>query len=413
MIEVYVLNGDLEEIDVIDSFKSLIWAKRYNTDGDCELYVEANEKNLNSLRKGNYLTRTDDDMICRIKKVELDTDVENGNYIIVTASDVKDVLGQRIIWGQTNVNGNVEDYIRNIVTNNLINPTIPSRQIPNFLLGDKAGFKEVTTEQISYKNIKEKVQELCKKYNWGYKVILEIKKLYFSLYKGTDRSETVIFSSEFENLKATKYVEDSTNLANVALVGGEGEGSERSKDVSGEAEGVNRYEIFVDAKDVSRTIASKDLLELYPNAYVEGSTYKINSIDILIVDDKQLNELQTNYTNGKIVSKDGTNYYQVSNVVIADKSNDDNVILRDLIYSVYLLSKGYEKLAEYGTSKSFEGTVEPETTFKYKEDYFLGDEVTVENEYGISTKARIVEVVEVFDENGHSVEPKFEYVEVN
>ena len=39
--------------------------------------------------------------------------------------------------------------------------------------------------------------------------------------------------------------------------------------------------------------------------------------------------------------------------------------------------------------------------------------VTVENEYGISVTARITEVMEVDDDTGYSVEPKFEYLEIN
>jgi hypothetical protein len=76
----------------------------------------------------------------------------------------------------------------------------------------------------------------------------------------------------------------------------------------------------------------------------------------------------------------------------------------------YLLERGYENLAEFGYVTSFEGTIEPNTTFAYKVDYDLGDLVTVENEYGISASVRISEVVEVWDDNGYSVEPKFEYI---
>jgi hypothetical protein len=82
-----------------------------------------------------------------------------------------------------------------------------------------------------------------------------------------------------------------------------------------------------------------------------------------------------------------------------------------IIYEVYLLTRGYEKLSEYGVVTAFEGTVEPDVTFTYKRDYFLGDVVTVENSYGISLSARIVEVTEVNDDNGYSIEPKFEYLE--
>lgn len=134
--------------------------------------------------------------------------------------------------------------------------------------------------------------------------------------------------------------------------------------------------------------------------------------------DNQLAELQSAYPSGQVFKKDGIKYYRAYNVIIADLTSNspaenDSVTLRDVIYSVYLLSCGYDKLSEYGTVVSFEGSVEPDVTFVYKQDYFLGDLVTVENEYGISRKARIVEVVETNDENGYNIEPKFEYIEVN
>lgn len=435
MIEIYVLNKDLEQIGIIDSYTSLIWANRYAEKGDCELYIEATTTNLNLLKKGNYLIRHDDEMVCRIETIELDTDVENGNYIIVTGYDVKKILDQRVIWGQSNVDGSVEDYIRDLVYKSLVNPNLSARQIKNesgranFFLGDKANFNEVISEQNSYKNIGEKIRDFCTKYKWGYKVIVDdiTKNFYFLMYNGTDRSEYVVFSSDYENLISTKYKEDSSNLANVALVAGEGEGSDRARNVSGYAESLDRNEIYVDAKDISRTIKWSDLTAMYPTTddgghghiyktAQEGAAYMMDIIDIPIVDNNQLAELKRAYPTGQEITKNGIKYFQAYNVIIADLKSfapqaSDDVILRDIVYSVYLLNRGYEKLAEYGTAVSFEGSVEPSTTFEYKKDYFLGDLVTVENEYGISVKARIIEIIEVCDDNGYSIEPKFEYLE--
>lgn len=435
MIDVYVLDRDLKKIDIIDNYSSLIWANRYNEVGDCELYIEANQKTLNLLKKDYFLARDDDDMVCRIEDVELDTDAENGDYLIVKGYDCKKILNQRIIWSQTNIDGAVETYIRRLVYYNLSDPLLSARQIKNgsgranFFLTDPKGFKEVTTEQVTYSKVGDKVQELCKKYNWGYRVYVQDGNFLFDLYKGTDRSDYIIFSNDFENLVSTKYKEDSSNLANVALVGGEGEGSERARNVSGYAEGLDRNEIFVDAKDISRTITWGDLIAIYPttdnggHGYIyktetNAATYKMDIIDIPIVDDNQLTELQASYPNGQIITKDTVQYYQIYDVIIADlesfaPESGDSVVLRDLVYSVYLLNRGYDKLAEYGIVTSFEGTVEPDITFKYKEDYFLGDIVTVENDYGISLEARITEVIETNDENGYNIEPKFEYLEVS
>ena len=432
MNDVYVLNRNLETIGIIDSYKSLIWASRYRTVGDCELYVPATNENLTILKKNNFLMRIDNNMICQIKKIELDTDAEEGNYLIVTGYDVKQWLDQRVIWGTMNLDGNVENFIRSMVDKALGNAGLYARQIVNlngsriFYLGTAAGFTEVNTEQASYKNIGEKVRDYCLKYGWGYRVVLSNNLLYFQLYKGTDRTSSVIFSDAYENLATTKYIEDETNMGNVALVAGEGSGAARSRNVSGYAEGIERYEIYVDAKDISKTITWGDLTNLYPTTdsggqgYISGNatsgwTYKMNYINIQIVDSDQLTNLQQTYPDGTLITIGGNQYYQIYNEVIADLPSNtledsDDVKLRDVVYSVYLLTRGYEKLAEFGAVTSFEGTVEPNTTFIYNKDYFLGDLVTVQNEFGITVEARITEVIEVNDDNGYSVEPKFEYI---
>lgn len=432
MNDVYVLNGNLEAIGIIDSYKSLIWANRYWAVGDCELYVPATTENLTMLRKNNFLIKSGNNMVCQIKKIELDTSTEEGNYLIVTGFDVKKWLDQRVVWSTMNVDGNIENFIRTMVDNALGNSGLYARQIVNlngqriFYLGTAAGFTEVITEQVSYKNVGEKVRDYCLKYGWGYRVVLSNNLLYFQLYKGTDRTGSVIFSDAYENLATTTYVEDETNMGNVALVAGEGQGTARSRNVSGYAEGMNRYEIYVDAKDISKTITWGDLTNLYPTTdsggqgYIDGSAstgyvYKMNYINIQIIDSDQLTNLQNAYPDGTLITIGGNQYYQIYNEVIADLPSNtledgDEIKLRDVVYSVYLLTRGYEKLAEFGAVTSFSGTVEPNTTFVYNKDYFLGDLVTIQNEFGITVQARIIEVIEVDDDNGSSVEPKFEYI---
>lgn len=160
MTDVYVLNKNLENVGIIDSYKSLIWVNRYNAVGDCELYAPAEAELLNILEIGNYLLRPDDEMICRIKKIELVTDAENGNYLIVSGWDSKSFLDQRIIWGTRSCCGNVEDFIRLIVDESLGEKASDSRRLRKtngqnlFCLGDKANFKETVWQQISFKGFR-------------------------------------------------------------------------------------------------------------------------------------------------------------------------------------------------------------------------------------------------------------------
>lgn len=426
MIDLYVYDTNLQLVGLVDAYTSLIWAPRYADLGDCEVYIEATTETLALLKKNYYLVRNDDEMICQIKKIELDTDAENGNYLIITGYDVKRFLDQRIIWDTMTCDGLLEDFIRDMITVSMIDEG--DRAIPDFELGAAAGFTEQNSEQVSYKNLGEKVREYCKKYGWGYRVRLDSGKFIFELYKGADRTAEVIFSDNYENLATSAYVEDDTNLGTVALVAGQGEGADRLRRVSGDASGLARHEIFVDAKDISYTLTWAELTEIYPtqdqggSGYITGSaetgySYALDNLFVQIIDENHLAELQADYPGGTVVEVGGTSYYQLEDAVVAalpngDPGDSDTVTLAEIIYSVYLLTRGYDKLSEFGSIISFEGTIEPNTTFEYKKDYFLGDLVTVENEFGISVEARITEVVEVNDNNGYSVEPKFEYIRI-
>ena len=251
------------------------------------------------------------------------------------------------------------------------------------LLDNKQGFIETMTGQTTYTDIEKKIQEICKKFEWGYRIKVKDGNFYFSLYKGEDRSDKVVFSSDFENLQSTKYTSDKTNIKNVALIGGEGEGSKRSKEVAGQGIGNDRYETFVDAKDISKSITFEELTKMYPLTKNGGqgkietlgdtAIYKMNYIDIEIIDDNQLLRLKEQYPNGEEIEN---KYYRIHNIAIAELENSapedgSNVVLKDIVYSTYLLNKGYEKLSEYGATESFEGEIEPSTTFEYKKDYFL------------------------------------------
>ena len=431
---IFILNKNFETIGLVDTYKSLIWANRYNDLGDCELYVPMTEANIQLLQKGYYITRSDDDMVCCIKKIEVDTSPEDGNYLIVTGYDVKQWLDQRVVWETVIISGTtVETFLRGLVVSSLVNPSNANRKITDengnlkLKVDTYANFTPMYSGQISYKNVGETIREYCKEYGWGYRIIQKSDGFfYFQLYKGTNRSDTVIFADEYENLSTTKCALDDTNIENVALIAGAGSGSERTRAVIGNTKSVDRYELFVDAKDISKNIKWGELLEIYPDTEHSGQghiavypgnqyVYEMNYIEILIVDTEHKAWLQDEYPGGQIVVHDLSEYYRLTNIPIADlpnstPTNNDDVILRDVVYASSLYTKGANDLAEYGEKTTFEGTIIPDMNYKYKQDYFLGDLVKVRSNYGlVITEARITEVVEVSDENGYRIEPKIEY----
>lgn len=384
MEDVCLLDEELNRKHIIDTYSNIIWANRYNEVGDCELVIPATEDNFNKVKECKYISRTDDDMVCEIKKIEIKTDEENGNQFIITGTDIKEMLNQRIVEKQTNFNGLVEDYIRKLIIDSIINPTNPDRKIKNFILDDKVGFTEKIREQVTYDYVGDKIQKLCKQYGWGYKVTVNNGNFIFALYKGNDISSYITFSHNYDNISTTDYLKDDSNIKNVALVAGEGEGVARKTVTIGNGVGIDRHELYVDARDISSEI--------------------------------DYDELLTNYPSGKEKVINNVIYYQVNGSSIATLTKNDageitNVQLCNNIYMENLKNTGYEKMSVYTTITSFSGEIIVGMSYKYKEDYNLGDIVNIVNEYGISINVRISEVIENQDDNGYTMEPTFENIE--
>lgn len=272
-MEFNILNTDREWVAVVDHYRSAIWTPRFWECGDFELYVEANEERLSILKEDFYVTRPDDEMACVIEKVNIIKDFDGGNYIIATGRSLQCLLERRIVWEQTNLDGTVEDCIRRLITENIISPTDTARAIPNFILGTRKGYAETLEKQITGDDLLTVVSDLCKTYGYGFKITFDgSRNFVFDLYKGVDRSGAdpntprVMFSPTFENVASIDYVLDKTNFKNAALVAGEGEGVERKTLevlLAGETpSGENRYEMFVDARDLSSNAGTEDEISL-------------------------------------------------------------------------------------------------------------------------------------------------------
>lgn len=350
-MDVYILNSDFEEIGIIDVYNSLIWTTRYYESGDFELYMPASSAALELLTSGKYVARDGTKNIMVIEKIEVKTDVTNGNFITVTGRSIESILSRRIILAQTNINTTLQAAIYRLVDENAVNPTMTIRQIPNLSLATPALVTSETLKmQVTYDNLQDTVIKLCKTYGIGWKIERNGTNLVFSLYRGLDRSETqstnapVIFSPEFDNLINSNYQNDISNFKNAALIAGEGEGTARKTwGINRTSAGYDRYEIFVDAKDIS--------------------------------------------------------------------SNEGEIGITD--YYNLLEQKGYETLAEHTPVYTFDGEIEPQYQYIYGTDYNIGDIVQIENEYGIGAKARIIEIIENWSvDNGYKVVPKFEDWEV-
>lgn len=359
-MEILVLNRDFIALNIIDEFESLIWTDRYQAYGDFELYLPMDLRYVEIFKKGNYLWMKESSHVMVVEKIQINSDVDTGVHLTVSGRSLEMFLTRRIIWDQTRYRTKIDAAIKKMITDSFITPTITKRKVDNFAYkeSEDSVINAISIDkQHSGTELYEAIVELCKLNGLGFKVELtDDNQFQFQLYSGKDRSYDqlenpyVIFSPKFDNLISSEYLESDSNEKNVALVAGEDEGlgTGRRTIVIGDISGLDRREMYVDARDIQSEIYNEDGEE--------------------------------------------------------ERIPDDE-------YEELLRNRGKEKMLEYKSETAFTGEAETQRSFKYGQDFFMGDIVQVEDGYGHSNRARIVEFIFSQDESGIQTYPTFEVVE--
>ena len=337
---------------MIDSFESFIWTDRYNAFGDFEIYTLVNSDILRDAQQDYYIWTTQSDRTMIIDERIINSDIESGGHLTIRGRSLESVLDRRIIWVQTILRGNFQNAIQRLLNENIINPTISSRRIANFIFQPSTDprITSLTIEtQFTGTNLYEAIKELCQDRNLGFKIVLNANNQFvFSLYMGIDRSYSqdvnpyVVFSPGYDNIINSNYLETNRILKTAALIAGEGEGVDRRTTSIGGGSDLARRELYVDARDISSRTEDGEL----------------------------------------------TNTQYIANLV----------------------SRGEQRMAEYVFVKTFEGNVETTQMFIYGTDFFIGDVVQIVNEFGLEASTRIVEIIFSNNNAGNDVIPTFSII---
>mgnify|MGYP001317504484 CR=1 FL=1 len=346
---------------VCDSFSSLLWDIEYYACGVFEVYIAASPKNIEIFRTGRIVGRDDDkEHYGLIESVQLETDAEDGDYLIVSGRFLMCLLERRIIYPTFNFTKKVSyaQIVNNVVQYNACRTG--ARKIPGLSIGDSSGscWNQNTKLQISYDNLMKWIYTICEKIGGTANIRLskiaeEQYEMIFDLLQGADRSMMqeenphIVFSDSYNNLLSFTYFTDTSVKRNFAYVLGKGEGEQRKRTTyfeDSEPALLDRYEVYVDAKDISGE----------------------------------------------------------------EQKNGETKPIPDAEYIELLKEKGNQNIIPTKTKSESQIAVQS-TQFQYGVDYFVGDFVTVEHHrFGIrQNKIQLVGMIESFDRNGRNLTPTF------
>ena len=371
-MELRILNTEFQDVDIIDSYESLIWTERYRECGDFELCTSMSHPYVSNLMPGYYLTLLDSDHTMIIEDLDIKADPENGAKLIVTGRSLESILDRRIAWYAYVIEGNVQSKIESLFWYNIgegayirYNDVTYNRRVSNFVFQNTTdpAVADLTCERTNLRgeNLYNIVSVICKEKHLGFRIVLNSDNQFvFSFYSGVDRSYNqnerpyVVFSPNYDNLASSNYVEKTSPHKNAALILGAktvhptSNEETDTRSLIGDAAGLDRREIFVDATKVSTT---------YENDNGKEATY----------------------------------------------TRDEYIPLIE--------AKAYEALAKNVKIVTFDGECETTSTYRYRQDFGMGDIVQIEDEYGHQATSRVVELIRSSDSSGEYAYPTFESIE--
>ena len=363
-----VIDKDFNSYGEVPLYESLQIRTRYTGIGEIDLVVNRYLPNVDALQM-NRIIFLDDDLsnpfeILR-KEIQLDEQGKKTENWDIKALSLRHWMDGRMHLPEgnrlaTQLDIDADIIMLTVLSTDVTRPENTKRALKNMKWGNftsgigktKYRFARFTSLLTGFDEITE-----LSGVRWNIGVSAKDKWFLFNTYATTDRTYSqnnvspVVFSPEFKTIQKMEYTENNLDYKTTAIVAGQGEGTSRIiTTVNDEAEGFDRIEMFVDARDIADT---------------EQREVTVTEFD-----------------------EEGN---ETTSTVTADVARPLNDVKEDLN------ERGSEKLSEHTQTRYFSAQVQ-NSKFVYGVDWFVGDMVTVEHRgWNLTLDARVTEVLEVHE----------------
>lgn len=334
MIDIKVLDTEYNLVGIIDTYESFIWTDRFSSYGDFELYTPFDSNILDLCRQDYYIHIDTSYHTMIIEDIELQSNADTGIHLIIRGRSLESILDRRIVWTQTTVSGNLinavntlmkDAFLKNSITDRVISNMYIKKPEANFVKPDGTDFT-IDKTQFTGDSIDSIFSNICETLEIGYRILFgyQMRRLYgntiqtlnpnnntwedhtindydmiFELYLGVNRSYAqnilpyVVFSPSFDNIINTNYLDSINGMKNVTLVLGEDQGNVRKRLIVGEGQGLNRRELYTDARDLKSSdygtaakyqaaMKQRGLEKLYENSRITSYEGEVEALKSFI-----------------------------------------------------------------------------------------------------------------------------------
>jgi hypothetical protein len=347
----------------INGYLSAMWVERYQECGEFEIRASLSSGLREFLPLDTFISHIATLEVMIVENHEIIDEKDADSVLIITGRSMPSILDRRTtsVFVKYNVTGNAQNnggY--DVVTNypsmqviGMINATIlagystemfdnismqsivtgesnaPARQIKN------SDLLKATIDMLAYNDLGIRTQ---RRNSWG-ATGSSATVTNFIIYKGSDKTKTVVFSYERGDITKANYLWTNKDYKNGVILFGQ------------------RYATFYDATSDTRF------------------NYKAAYLDVADIEG-------------------GYDYPEYPT---------DTTAINNIVAKMKLRGQAY--LATKTKKTLIQADVSPYTNYMYRRDYDLGDLVMIDGNYQQMQIMRVIEHVEVEDENGSSAHP--------
>ena len=318
-------NKNMEFIGEVEDFTSFLFNRKWFTYSDFQLTVEEFDKDL--FKEGNYIVVNNDPYRSgQINYINIVDDVITIKGVALSFWFTDRVTYPTLNKDTFSMNDYAENIMYELAKRNAITSTTANRNFEKLIASSSQGRGAKLAFETRYKVLSDELTSISKnsKLGWCIKFDFRNKKFIFEVLEGVNRTVNqqdnppMIFSRKYDNVLEREYTKDTSDYKTTAIVAGQGEGSAREiVIVNDNLSGLNRKELFVDARDVEANINLTDRgkSKLAENTIIESfecnidtETYKkdwdlgdfitILDDDIGVIIDTQIVEVREIYEDG-------------------------------------------------------------------------------------------------------------------
>jgi hypothetical protein len=276
-----IFDSNLNFLGFLDRFNSFQCSLKYADAGSFSIKAILTKETVYYLKEGNFIQF--EDFAGMIDSIQMNDSAGDVPTITASGYDLTGLLATRIIWTDEYYNGNSEEFLRKIVSDNAINPADSRRKIPCLALGELSGLPQTTERNTKHETLLEECVKVCKVADYGFSIDLDAKnkQMNFKIYEGTDRTagqpQQVIIGKSYDNVMVQDYTYSSKDEITTCLVIAD----EGSVSIGEEAAGLKRKETFLKSSTKQEELTTEQFQNVLRS---EGNEQLNNTIQCFDID---------------------------------------------------------------------------------------------------------------------------------